>query len=255
MITGTVVAAGSLALYCYGKIFVEPRVYDIIDAPRLEFCNIVSGYGYIDGEAVSSQPIIVNGNEYIRTVEENYHVTSGRLVSYDSSKLSDSNLEKRKDNITRLEFIQKTLKHNIDVKIGGINVWAFVKTVPLKFVGDQYQSINDLVHGVKTVNNINCPLDKDYKHLLGEHERQVIGVETKQYGLKNRKHFTVFGYYDAKKNKLKLSAKYPNIISTLSRDEIIKSETSFANKIKYFSSIGMLVGVSVLGVTTYFFNK
>jgi hypothetical protein len=249
MLIGGLIAASSGFMYGMGKIFIDPRLRCLSDAPEIRDTS-ESGFGYIQGPLHTDHPIMHEENGYVRLDESIYHITTTKVIGYDFRTN-----EKRSDFEKKAEFVHRTIRQAKPIFVNNINIGVFIESIPLKKVDALFSPIGDYIsNNSGQVTNVNIQMPSDNNHLLGEHEKQVIGIEHRRSGIRAGKVYTIFGYYDADKKKMKKSLKYYNIVSKKSRDDVIESEHNFSKGWKWFWGTGMFVGC-VIGSFGYAVSK
>ena len=240
MIIGSILMASSGVMVTIGKFFIDPRVKDLESAKEIRD-DSQGGYGFVEGPLHTDHPIEYGGEQYVRLDESIYHITSTRVVGYDiNTKQKRSEFEKKP------EFMHRTIKHAKPVFINNINIGSFIHGVGLKKIGVHFAPIHEYVQnnsGQYTNISLKVPIGND--NLLGEHERQVIGIEHRASGIKASKKYTIFGHYNEDKQKMTKSKKHHNVITKLSRDQFIAQEKSFASGWKFIWGCGFVVGCAV----------
>ena len=244
MLIGGIVAGGSALMYAAGKLFIDPRVRCLKNAPEIRDTSN-TGFGYIEGPLHTDTPIMHNGCGYVRLDESIFHITTTRVVGYDLHSH-----EKKSEFENKAEFVHRTAKQAKPIFVNNIDIGVFIQSISLKKIDIKFAPIGDYVANntgqVMNV-NINAPVGNS-NHLLGEHEKQVIGVEQRRSGIKAGKVYTIFGMFDATKQKMRKSNKFYNIVSKQSRDDLIESEESFSRGWKLVWGTGMLVGCAIGGI-------
>jgi len=243
MIIGCVVTVGSTLMYTIGKLFFDPRLRSLKNAPEIRDTSN-SGYGYIEGPLHTDSPIIHNNKHYIRLDESTFHITTVKnITAKHNNSLHTTGPEFEK----KAEFVHRTVKQVEPIFINNIDIGIFIKGIPLKRVDSDFLHIGDMIKNANGQLNNNYSNGKD--HILGEYDKQVIGVEYRRSGIKAGKVYTIFGYYNADKQKMKKSEKYYNIISKQNRDELINSEERFVNNWNLLWGISSIFGITICGVS------
>jgi hypothetical protein len=254
MIAGGLIAGGSFVMYGIGKIVFDKRVRVLEQAPEIRE-DSDSQYGFIQGPLYGENPIEHQTKLLIRLDESIYHITSTRVIGYE---LSSSNLKERgekKANWKRkCEFVHRTAKQIKPILINNINIGVFIKSIPLKQLNTEFTPIHNIVNSSNAnyINIINS--NTDNSDIIGEHDREVIGVEKRFSGIKCGKLYTIFGEYDSSKQKMKKSLTHPNIVTKQTRDEFIQDEKKFARGWKLFW-VGAFTFGTAIGSIGYLFNK
>lgn len=252
MLIGGIVAGSSAIMYGIGNWFFNTRVRCLKNAPEIRDTSI-SGFGYLQGPLHTDTPITHDEKFYVRLDESIFHITTTQIIEYDLD-----NRKKRSDFKNKSEFVHRTAKQAKPITINNIDIGVFVKSISLKLVGSEFVPIGDYVpqhSGNGHTTNVNVgTLHSDNDHILGEHEKQVIGIEHRRSGIKAGKVYTIFGYFDANKQKMKTTDKYYNIITKQPRDDLIEHEESFSKGWKIMCKTGILVG-TIIGGVSYVLNK
>ena len=249
MLIGGIVAGGSAIMYAIGKLVFDPRVQCLKNASEIRDTSH-SGFGYLQGPLHTDTPINYDDKHYIRLDESIYHITSTRVDKVTPHNNAHSKFEKK------AEFVHRTAKQTKPIFVNNVDIGVFVKSLPLKMVGTEFIPIGDYISkqtGCAVNVNINN-LQSDTDHILEEHDRQVIGIEHRRSGIKAGKVYTIFGYFDAEKQKMRKSDKKYNIVTKQSRDDLVEHEQSFAHGWKYMWAAGMFFG-SVVSAAGFIFNK
>ena len=244
MLIGGIVAGGSALMYGVGKLIIDARVRCLKDAAEIRDSSN-SGYGYIEGPLHTDNPIMHNGCGYVRLDESVFHITTTKVVGYDLHTH-----EKRSDFENKAEFVHRTAKQAKPIFVNNIDIGAFIQCISLKKIDTMFSPISDYVannNGQVMNVNIHAP-SNNANHLLGEHEKQVIGVEQRRSGIKVGKVHTIFGLFDTTKQKMKKSHKFYNIVTKQSRDQLIESEESFSRSWKLVWGTGIILGCAVGGI-------
>ena len=237
MLIGGIIATSSAAMYGFGKLFFDSKIRCLKDAPEIRNTS-ESGFGYLQGPLHSDTPIQHNDKGYIRLDQSVFHITTTKIIGYDLN-----HNEKKSEFKNKSEFVHRTAKQTKPITLNNVDIGVFIKSVPLKFINSEFVPIEAYIaqnSRNEHVTNVNVGrIHSNDNHILGEHEKKVIGVEYQWSGIKVGKVYTIFGYFDADRQKMKKSEKFYNIITKQSRDELIEHEESFSRRWKCIWGAGI----------------
>ena len=240
-IGGCILTSSSAVMYTIGKVFFEHKTQLLEKAPQLTQQSQDCQYGYVEGPLKAQGTIFHNDKQYVRLDESTYHITTTKFRQSEAIRNND---DKNRKWDKETEFVHRTIKQVSNININDIDIEKFMGDIPLKFIESRFKTIEsympeeelDMYTTHITSSNV------ESECLLGEHESKVIGVELKISGIPEGKQYTIFGEYDANKNKIKQSCQHPNIVTRQSRQALIASHKKFARKWKFVSLVGMLLG-------------
>lgn len=277
MITGGIIATGSVLMYSIGKFVFDNRVKLLENAPEIteygisEFVEtndkefgtklqeqsntgIGAVYGYVQGPLFAEKPIEHQKKLYIRLDECIYHITTTKVIGYEYQTLhkNGDKGEKVANWQRKCEFVHRTANQVKPILINNVNIGVFIKSIPLKEINTSFQPVHDYIQNQGHSNKINIiNSNSNQSDIIGEHDREVIGVEKRYKGIKCGKIYTIYGEYDPIKNKMKKSHTQPNIVTKQTRDEFIESEKDFANGWKIFWGAAFVLGSGICTVGVY----
>lgn len=251
MIIGGIIVGGSALMYGYGKLFIESKLRSLKNAPELKANSNKSMYGYTEGMLHADNPIDYKGEYYIRLDESIFHITNMKVIGYTEI----GNVKEKKSQFQKkTEFVHRTAIQAKPVFINNMKIQlnTFIASIGLQPVDSTFESVDNYLQqnqGQTTNVNIKYNANNNPENIIGEQDRQVIGIEHQRAGIKSGELYTIFGKYNHRTNTIEESNVNHNIITQQSREDFIQNEENFLKGWKFTSASLALLGAGICVAT------